>query len=132
MITNLLAASFESLTGVPEIVAYVFVFAFGSIVGSFLNVVIYRVPNEESIVFPNSACPKCKTAIKPYDNIPMVSWLMLGGKCRSCKAPISARYPAVELLTGVIFAVVFWQIGLNAFLPIDFVFSAVMVSLIFI
>jgi len=132
MINFIVPSSFEAITGMPDLVGLFFAFAFGSIVGSFLNVVIHRVPNEESIVFPNSSCPKCKTAIKPYDNIPMVSWLMLGGKCRSCKAPISARYPAVELLTGVIFALVFWQIGLNAFLPVAFVFAAVMVSLIFI
>jgi len=132
MIINLLAASFESLTGVPEIVAYVFVFVFGGIVGSFLNVVIHRVPNEESIVFPNSACPKCKTAIKAYDNIPILSWLILGGKCRSCKAPISARYPAVEFLTACLFLLVYWQIGLSPILPVYLVFVAAMIALIFI
>ena len=87
--------SFESVTGAPEFVAYIFIFLFGAVVGSFLNVVIHRVPLEESIVFPNSKCPKCDTAIKPYDNVPILSWLVLGGKCRACKAPISARYPAV-------------------------------------
>jgi leader peptidase (prepilin peptidase)/N-methyltransferase len=132
MIINLLAASFESLTGVPEIVAYVFVFVFGGIVGSFLNVVIHRVPNEESIVFPNSACPKCKTPIKAYDNIPILSWLVLGGKCRSCKAPISARYPAVELLTACVFLLVYWQVGLSPVLPVYLVFVAAMIALIFI
>ena len=132
MITNLLAASFESLTGVPEIVAYVFVFIFGGIVGSFLNVVIHRVPNEESIVFPNSACPKCKTPIKAYDNIPILSWLLLGGKCRSCKAPISARYPAVELLTACVFLLVYWQVGLSPVLPVYLMFAAAMIALIFI
>ena len=125
-------ASFESITGLPEFVAYIFVFLFGSVVGSFLNVVIHRVPREESIVFPNSACPKCKTPIKPYDNIPLFGWLMLGGKCRSCKTPISARYPAVELLTALLFIVTYWQIGFTAFLPVSLVFVATMVSLIFI
>lgn len=125
-------SSFEAVTGLPDIVGLAFVFAFGAIVGSFLNVVIYRVPNELSIVFPNSACPKCHAPIKPYDNIPVLSWLILGGKCRSCKAPISARYPAVELLTGVIFALVAWQIGFTAFLPVALIFAAVMISLIFI
>src|SRR5712691_13306269 len=99
----LFLASFEALTGLPEIFAYVFAGLFGAVVGSFLNVVIHRVPNEESIVFPNSACPKCGNAIKAYDNIPIVSWLLLGGKCRNCKEPISIRYPAVELLTAVVF-----------------------------
>lgn len=125
-------SSFESVTGLPEMFGLVFVFVLGTIVGSFLNVVIHRVPNELSIVFPNSACPKCDSPIKPYDNIPILSWLILGGKCRNCKASISARYPAVELLTGVIFAVVAWQLGFNAFLPVALIFAAVMISLIFI
>jgi len=120
------------MTGLPNYVGIGFAFVLGSLIGSFLNVVIHRVPNELSIVFPNSACPKCKSPIKPYDNIPVLSWLILGGKCRNCKAPISARYPAVEALTGVVFAIVFAQIGLNAFLPVAFVFAAVMISLIFI
>ncbi len=124
--------SFESLTGLPEFAGVAFIFAFGCIVGSFLNVVIHRVPNDLSIVFPSSTCPKCQSPIKPYDNVPILSWLVLGGKCRNCKAPISARYPAVELLTGLIFGLVAWQIGFNAFLPVALVFAAVMVSLIFI
>ncbi len=125
-------SSFEAATGLPEAVGIGFVFIFGTIVGSFLNVVIHRVPNELSIVFPNSACPKCDAPIKPYDNIPILSWLLLGGKCRNCKAPISARYPAVELLTGIVFAFVAWQIGFSAFLPVALIFAAVMISLIFI
>ncbi len=123
---------FSELTGLPEIVGYFFVFGFGAIVGSFLNVVIHRVPNEESIIFPNSACPNCKNTIKPYDNIPLLSWLILGGKCRNCENPISPRYPAVELLTGVLFALVYWQIGFNLFLPVALIFAASMVALIFI
>ncbi len=129
---NFLFASFETVTGMPEILGFVFTFAFGAIVGSFLNVVIHRVPNEQSIVFPNSACPKCKNPIKPYDNLPILSWLMLGGKCRNCKEKISARYPAVEFLTALLFVLTFWAIGFNAFLPVALIFVAVMVSLIFI
>ena len=125
-------SSFEAVTGLPDAVGYVFAFALGAIVGSFLNVVIHRVPNELSIVFPNSACPKCKASIKPYDNIPILSWLILGGKCRNCKEPIAVRYPAVEALTGLVFLLVFWQIGLTAFLPVCFIFAAVMISLVFI
>ncbi len=132
MTINLLAASFESLTGVPEIVAYIFVFIFGAVVGSFLNVVIHRVPNEESIVFPNSACPNCKTPIKAYDNIPILGWLMLGAKCRSCKAPISARYPAVEFLTACLYLLVYWQVGLTPMLPVDLGLVSAMIALIFI
>jgi leader peptidase (prepilin peptidase)/N-methyltransferase len=125
-------ASFETVTGLPEIVGYIFVFALGAIVGSFLNVVIHRVPNEESIVFPNSACPKCKTPIKPYDNIPVLSWLILGGKCRSCKNKISPRYPAVELLTALLYVLVYWQIGFNPYLAVSLIFVTAIVALIFI
>lgn len=129
---NLFLSTFETQTGLPEFLGYIFVFIFGSAVGSFLNVVIHRVPNEKSIVFPNSACPKCKKPIKPYDNIPILSWLILKGKCRNCKNTISPRYPAVELLTGLLFTLVFWQIGFNVFLPIALIFTAAVVSLIFI
>ena len=132
MIFNLSAVSFESLTGVPEAVAYVFVFALGAIIGSFLNVVIHRVPLEQSIVFPNSACPKCKSAIKGYDNIPILSWLILRGKCRGCGEPISARYPAVELLTAIVFVLVYCQVALSPILPVYLAFVAVMIALIFI
>jgi leader peptidase (prepilin peptidase)/N-methyltransferase len=77
---------------------------FGLVIGSFLNVVIWRVPRDESIVSPPSHCPSCDTPISPRDNIPVVSWLLLRGKCRHCGARISFRYPFVELLTGVLFA----------------------------
>ncbi len=129
---NLLLLSFESITGLPEIVGYIFVLVFGAIIGSFLNVVIHRVPLEKSIVFPNSACPNCKSVIKSYDNIPILSWLILGGKCRNCKNPIAWRYPAVELLTGVLFLLVAWQIGFNWYLPICLIFVSAVISLIFI
>lgn len=108
------------------------IFVFGAAVGSFLNVVIHRVPNEQSIVFPNSACPKCSASIKPYDNIPVLSWLILGGKCRNCKAPISVRYPAVELLNALLWLGAFLIFGLNAFLPVALVFVTVTVVLVFI
>lgn len=127
-----LLTSFESLTGLPESIAYIFVFLFGAAIGSFLNVVIYRVPNEESVIFPNSACPNCKNSIKSYDNIPILSWLILRGKCRSCKTPISSRYPAVELLTALIFLLTYSQIGFNAFLPVCLIFAASIIALIFI
>jgi leader peptidase (prepilin peptidase)/N-methyltransferase len=129
---NNFPASFETMTGLPEIVAFAFIFAFGAIVGSFLNVVIHRVPHEESIVFPNSACPQCKTPIKPYDNIPVLSWLFLRGKCRNCGEKISARYPAVELLTALLYVLVYWQIGFNFYLPVCLIFVTTIISLIFI
>jgi leader peptidase (prepilin peptidase)/N-methyltransferase len=129
---DILLASFESITGMPEILGYVFFFVLGAIIGSFLNVLIHRIPNEESIVFPNSACPKCKAAIKPYDNIPILSWLLLGGKCRGCKAPISPRYFAVELINALLFVLVFFAVGFTPFLPVVFVFVSTVLALIFI
>ena len=79
---------------------------FGLAIGSFLNVVIYRVPIGKSIAYPASACPNCGSGIHAYDNVPVFSWFALGGKCRNCKEPISARYPLVELGTGLLFFVV--------------------------
>ncbi len=75
---------------------------FGAVVGSFLNVIAYRLPRHESLVWPGSRCPQCGTAIRPYDNVPVLGWLWLRGRCRSCHAPISARYPVVEALTAVL------------------------------
>jgi leader peptidase (prepilin peptidase)/N-methyltransferase len=91
----------------------VFCGVLGLIIGSFLNVVIWRVPRGESIVSPPSACPSCGTAIRPRDNIPVLGWLVLRGKCRDCRAPISARYPLVEAGTGVLFAVMALKFGLH-------------------
>ncbi len=124
--------SFEALTGLPELIGYIAVFVFGGVIGSFLNVVIHRVPREESIVFPNSTCPKCGNAIKPYDNIPIVSWLVLRGKCRKCGEKISARYPAVELLNALLFMVVGWSVGFTVFLPVALIFTVTIVALVFI
>ncbi|MBX0301790.1 prepilin peptidase [Cryobacterium sp. 1639] len=81
---------------------------FGLLIGSFLNVVIYRIPAGLSISTPPSACTRCGGRIRPWDNVPVLSWLVLGGKCRDCSAPISPRYPLVELATGVSFAAVTW------------------------
>src|SRR5215213_9555578 len=86
------------------------VFVFGLLIGSFLNVVIYRVPKRESIVLPGSHCPACNVAIKPYDNIPVLSYTMLGGRCRSCGAGISLIYPAVELLVALLYLAVFFKV----------------------
>jgi leader peptidase (prepilin peptidase)/N-methyltransferase len=124
--------SLETVAGVPEAVGYTFSFLFGAMIGSFLNVVIHRVPNGESIVFPNSACPKCGNSIRAYDNIPILSWLVLGGKCRQCKEPISPRYPAVELLTALLYVLVYWQIGFGPFLPVALVFVSTIIALMFI
>ncbi len=128
----LLLSSFSDLTGIPDSVGFAFIFIFGAAVGSFLNVVIHRVPREESIVFPNSACPKCGKSIKPYDNIPILSWLLLRGKCRNCSEPISYRYPAVELLTGLLCLLTASQLGFTPLLPVAVVFVLAIVALMFI
>lgn len=89
----------------------------GLAVGSFLNVVVYRVPRDLSVVSPPSACPECAHAIRARDNVPVVSWLLLRGRCRDCAAPIAARYPLVEAGTGLLFAAVGLRFGLTAVLP---------------
>lgn len=101
--------------------------ALGLTVGSFLNVVAYRVPRKLSIVRPRSACPACSATIAAWDNVPLVSWLVLRGRCRSCKAPIPWRYPAVEALTAACFVGVTLRLGLVAALPAYLVFAAAMV-----
>src|SRR5712675_1706724 len=96
----------ESLTGCASafcVLPSAFSFAIGAIVGSFLNVVIHRYPREESIVFPPSHCPQCSTAIRPYDNIPLLSYAVLRGRCRACRAPISMRYPLIELANALFY-----------------------------
>src|SRR2546427_3469926 len=90
------------------------IFVFGLIIGSFLNVCILRIPIAESVVLPPSHCPSCGTPIKPYDNIPVVSWLVLAGRCRKCKVRISAMYPMVELGTGLLFLACYLVFGINA------------------
>ena len=84
--------------------AITFAGVLGAIMGSFLNVVTYRLPRHESLVTPASHCPRCATPVKPYDNIPILSWLLLRGHCRSCAAPISPRYPPIEPLLRVFIA----------------------------
>jgi len=91
----------------------VLAFVLGLVVGSFLNVCILRIPAGESIVRPASHCPKCGKPIAPYDNIPVVSWLVLRGRCRNCKAPISPLYPLVEFLTGALFVACLLAFGLS-------------------
>ena len=88
---------------VPDWIWFTFIFAFGCCIGSFLNVVIYRLPRDKSIVTPPSACPGCGRNIRFYDNIPLISWILLGRKCRFCKSPISPRYFIIELVTGLTF-----------------------------
>ncbi|MEN6312386.1 MAG: prepilin peptidase [Acidobacteriota bacterium] len=94
-----------------ETIILVLVVVIGLVIGSFLNVVIFRVPRGMSLVRPPSTCPACGAKIKPYDNVPVLSWLWLGGKCRHCRGPISPLYPAVELLTALGFVLVFIRSG---------------------
>ena len=91
----------------------IIVFAFGLIIGSFCNVVIYRLPQGKSIVTPASQCRSCGGSIRPWDNIPLLSYLLLRGRCRFCKEPISARYPAVECISGVLFVLLYLKFGLS-------------------
>ena len=105
---------------------------FGLAVGSFLNVVIYRVPRKESVVRPRSRCPGCGTQLAERDNVPVVSWLLLRGKCRTCGEPISGRYPLVELLTGALFAAAALRFGADWVLPAYLVFFASLVAITFI
>lgn len=98
---------------VIEMAVYILVFCFGACFGSFANVVIYRWPRELSLVFPGSACPLCQKKIKFYENIPILSWIFLRGKCSGCKNKISIEYPSVELLTAMMFVIIYYQSGLT-------------------
>ena len=93
------------------------VFIFGAMIGSFLNVVIYRIPKGESIVFPSSKCQSCGTSLKWYHNIPIFSWLFLKGKCAFCKEPIAKQYPIVEFITGILFVALYFKLGFVWYLP---------------
>lgn len=101
----------------------------GLLIGSFLNVVIWRVPKGESIVSPPSHCPGCDRPIRPRDNVPVLSWLLLRGRCRDCGTGISARYPAVELATAVVFGVLAWRFGFDSALPAYLYLGAIGVAL---
>lgn len=105
-----------------------YAFAMGGIVGSFLNVVIHRYPREESIVFPASHCPHCNATIKAWDNVPILAWLWLRGRCRSCAQPIALRYPLVELANALFYTAIFQRTGLSvAFLPLAAIVSMTIV-----
>ncbi len=115
-----------------DIFMCVTVFIFGTVIGSFLNVVIYRTPLHMSIVTGPSHCTSCGTRIKPYDLIPIVSWCLLGGKCRACKAKISIRYTIVEALTGVMFLLAYLRFSASVMLPMSIILFGVLIVLSFI
>jgi leader peptidase (prepilin peptidase)/N-methyltransferase len=102
---------------------------FGLLIGSFLNVVIYRLPRGQSLVTPPSTCPGCGLPIRPIDNIPVVSWILLGGKCHKCGAPISIQYPIVELATGLLFLLVAWLTPAGPLLVARLLFVVILVVL---
>lgn len=124
--------SIENALAPPLPVACALMGVLGALIGSFLNVVIHRLPREQSIVFPNSTCPRCSARIKAYDNVPILSFLILRGQCRACSAPISPRYPAVEALTALLFAAVTWHDRLSFALLFDLAFTASILALLFI
>ena len=101
----------------------------GLLIGSFLNVVIYRVPAGMSVVSPPSSCPACGSPVRSFDNVPVVSWLILRGRCRTCNAGISIRYPIIELLTAVVFGLVAARNGASWTLPAELAFAAGLVAL---
>lgn len=109
-----------------------FVFIFGLIVGSFLNVVIHRLPRKESLILPGSRCPNCSHPVRPYDNIPVLSYAILGGRCRDCRTAISPLYPAVELLVAILFLTLFIRNGLTPAFAAELVFVGLIVPLVFI
>lgn len=116
----------------PTVIIIAIVFLFGAVIGSFLNVCIHRIPLGESIVRPRSRCPGCRTPIPAWLNIPIVSYLVLRGKCSSCGLPISWRYPAVEILTGILLTGLFLVYGFSSPFFVNSVFFSLLVILIFI
>lgn len=117
----------------PDLWVNCFVAVFGLFIGSFLNVVIYRVPRNESVAFPGSHCPKCGGQIRFYENVPVLSYLMLRGRCRHCKTSIPFRYPLVELMTGLLFLALKIRFGFSYWLFLkDFPFAAILIAVTFI
>lgn len=103
------------------------VFIFGLIIGSFLNVCIYRLPRKESIAWPSSHCPECGSSIPALYNVPILSYILLKGRCRSCEKPISIRYPLVELLSGALFSLVVYRYHLSPYALLSCVFTAILI-----
>jgi len=110
----------------------VLIFILGLIVGSFSNVCIYRIPRNKSIIYPASHCPKCRSNISPKDNIPLLSYILLKGRCRNCKSKISIQYPIVELLTGLIYLIIYLIYGLSVQSLIYIILSAALIIIAFI
>ena len=118
--------------GPMESTLVLFSFVFGLVIGSFLNVCIYRLPLGKSILFPPSSCPQCGSRIRFYDNIPLVSYVFLRGKCRFCRHPISIRYPVIEVLSGLVSVALFLRYGPSFSYLFLFAFSASLITITFI
>ena len=116
----------------PKPLIFAYVFALGACVGSFLNVIVARLPAGESIVHPRSRCPRCKHPIAWYDNLPLLSYLLLRARCRSCKAPIASRYFVVELLTAVVFTTFWLRFGWSLELVLWLPLSAALLAITFL
>jgi len=116
------------LVALPSELLGAMAFVVGLVVGSFLNVVIYRLPRGESLVRPGSHCPGCGQGLAPWDNVPVLSYLWLRGRCRSCRTRISPRYPAIELLTALLFASIAMRYGATAMTPVLLAFAAALVA----
>jgi leader peptidase (prepilin peptidase)/N-methyltransferase len=114
---------------VPPVLVGIFFAAFGLVIGSFLNVCIYRLPLKQSIVWPASRCAKCQRELSWYENVPVVAWLTLGGRCRTCKERISAMYPIVELVTGALFVGAYLLYGVTPLMFVRIAFGCAMIVL---
>jgi leader peptidase (prepilin peptidase)/N-methyltransferase len=110
----------------------ILIFVLGLIVGSFSNVCIYRIPRNESVIYPASHCPKCRTKIKPVDNIPLLSYILLKGRCRNCGSKISIQYPVVEFLTGLIYLIIYLSYGLSIQSLVYLILASALIIIAFI
>jgi len=117
---------------IPALVLGAFAFALGACIGSFLNVVVWRLPRGESLVHPGSHCPACNAPIPAWANVPLLSYALLRGRCRACGAHISARYPLVEALTGIVFAALLFVHGPTPRLLVDWALAAALIAVTFI
>ena len=115
-----------------EVISIVVLSLLGLIVGSFSNVCIYRIPRNESVIYPASHCPKCRTKIKPIDNIPLLSYILLKGRCRNCGSKISIQYPVVEFLTGLIYLIIYLIYGLSVQSLVYIILSSALIIIAFI
>ncbi len=120
------------MDNLAQVFAYILVGLLGAVVGSFMNVCIYRIPRSLSIIFPGSQCPNCKARIAFYDNIPILSYLLLKGKCRHCHTAISFRYPLVEVMNSIFYILIFYKFGITYSTIAYCVFVSILILVSFI